>query len=160
MIKQEELLKGVTALRSFHLFSLGYAVDLTRLSGSAPERCNDVLFVLVGDFKARSCFLRYIWILVCRFQAAVNFGEVGFAEIRFCLFRWPEKGQASSLTEKTDVVTGIDIVSRMCHQHDGMSLVSKPAQQEHHFAVQTWIQARCWLIQEEKTGIGQQLKGN
>ena len=41
-----------------------------------------------------------------------------------------------------------------------MALIGQFAQQEHHLAVQTGIEARCWLVQEEDAGVGQQFQGN
>ena len=46
----------------------------------------------------------------------------------------------------------------MGHQNDGMSLVGQFAQQEHHLAVQARIEARCWFIQEEDAGVGEQFE--
>ena len=158
--EQDKLLKGIATLGPFQLLYLWPAVDASRFPGATFQWFQDVLLILLGDLEASFSFFGNVAVLFGWLQAAVNFGEVGFAEIGLGLFRRSKVGQVTTLTEEADVVTRIDVVGGVCHQDNGMSLVGQFAQEVHHLTIQARIEARGGLIQEEDTGIGKQFQGN
>ena len=64
------------------------------------------------------------------------------------------------MSQEANVITGVDVIRGVCHKHDGVPLVGKPAQEEHHFTIEAGIEARGWLVKEEDAGVRQQLQGD
>ena len=72
---------------------------------------------------------RNIFILLGRFQGAIDLGKVSLAEIGFGLVRGAEVSQPSALAEETDVIAGIDVIGGVRDQDDGMAFIGQFAQQ-------------------------------
>ena len=79
--------------------------------------------------------------LFCRLKSAVYLGKVGFLEIGFCVVWRAKEGQMPALREKADLVTCVDIIGGVCNQDDSVTFICQFAQEEHHFAIQTRIEA-------------------
>src|SRR5579885_2300693 len=157
--EQAELPPGIAALGRDHF--VGLLGERGGASGSRRtlvERHDDVFLVFGRGFETRLGLRRNVWILLGRLQGAVDLGEVGLAEIGLCLVGRSKDGQVPALRQEADGVTGVDVVCGVRDQDDGVALVGKVAQQGHHLAVQTRIEARGRLVQEEDAGVCQQLK--
>src|SRR5438045_2413288 len=112
--------------------------------GSVAERFQHILLEVAGGSEF---LLRLLWnmgVLRGRFQAAINLGEVIFLEVALRILWRPKEGQATTSNQEADIVTGVDIVRGVRDQDNGVSLIGKFAQQEHHFAVQAGIKTRGW----------------
>src|SRR6266705_1999746 len=121
------------------------------------ERLGDICLVVLGGFEAHLDLLGNVAISLARLYTAVYLGEIVFSEEVLCFFWRPEVRKAPFLRQEAHVVAGADIVRSMRNQNNGVSLVGQFAQQEHHLAIQSWIETRGWLIKEEEAWIGQQL---
>src|SRR5258708_1554300 len=96
----------------------------------------------------------------CALPISINFTEIGFVKKGFCTIWGTKVGEPSSLGQKADIITGVNIICRMCYQNDRAASISEPPQEHHHFTIQSWVQSRCRFIQKKDTRISQKLKGN
>src|SRR6266851_2737539 len=156
--KKQKLFPWITALGWLYVNCL--LLYICPSGWPLVERLDDILLKFRGCLEFLLRLRRTVGILIGRFQRAVNLGEVGLAEVGLRLVRWSVIGQSATLTQEAHVVTCVDIIRGMSLQNNGVSFVGQFAQEEHHFTIQARVQARCWLIQEEHTRIGQQFQRN
>src|SRR6266498_3094831 len=72
-------------------------------------------------------------------------------------FRWTEPRQVSAARQEDDFICQHHVFCGMRDQYDGASLICQTPHQLHQRGLRPGVQTGGWLVEEEKTRLGQQL---
>ena len=91
--------------------------------------------------------------------ATISLGAI-LIEMRQRFIRRTKPSEIPATSEEDDLICQHDVLRGVCNEDDRASLIGEAAHQLHQRGFSSWVQARGWLVEEEKPRFGDQLHAN